>query len=52
MMTPEINHLPNKFILELMANGEVINHADVSEQQKVDNFKTLWAQLDGWTKKG
>lgn len=51
-MTPEANHLSNKFILELMDNCAVINNADLSDQQKIDNFKTLWTQLDGWAVKG
>ncbi len=51
-MTPEAKHMSNKFILELMDNCEVINNADLSKQQKVANFKTLWAQLDGWAVKG
>ncbi|WP_419154223.1 hypothetical protein [Weissella viridescens] len=52
MTTPVINHLSNKFILALMDNCEVINRANISPQQKVDNFKTLWSQLDGWALKG
>lgn len=51
-MTPQTQHMSNKFILELMNNCEVINHAELSEQKKVDNFKALWHQLDGWALKG
>ena len=52
MNVPQVTHMSNKFILELMDNAEIINHTSISPQQKVDNFKTLWTQLDGWATKG
>lgn len=51
-MNPQTEHMTNKFILELMNNCEVINQAELTDQKKVDNFKTLWKQFDGWSVKG
>ncbi len=41
-----IKHLTNKFIVELLANCEVIQSANIPDDKKISAFKTLIKQLD------